>query len=253
MNLEDIKLKLHHNHIATNYRNEEDYEEIDMTVATVHFLKSENIKSNYDEVLCYNLINNKLGLNGDYSVCVESSYAEMEAFFNDIEFNFCTGMKIYNKDKVIGSVSFSRIFVEDIESLSIWIDSYIPNSMQINTQIGKKDFKNVEGRFIGIIDDLVFSDDKYTDLSQYIIPMIYGFIYNLNCNFGIYYLYTQPKSANCSKYRIDEIDFNNLDAYMTLGFKIVDEERSILRHNIWSSNRKRRKFDIKEFEEIYLP
>lgn len=253
LSLEDIKLKINHNHIATNYHNEEDYDEIDMTVATVHFLKSENVKSNYDEVLCYNIINDEFGLNGDYSVCVESGYAEMDAFFNDIEFNFCTDVKIYNKDEVIGNVSFNRIFVEDVESLSIWVDSYAPNSMQISTQIGRKDFKNVEGRFIGIIDELVFNNDKYTNLAQYIIPMIYGFVYNLNCNLGLYYLYTQAKSANQSKYSIDEIDFNNLDAYITLGFKVVDEERNILRHNIWSENRERRKFDIKEFEEIYSP
>lgn len=162
-------------------------------------------------------------------------------------------MQIYNKDKVIGRVSLNRIFVEDIEGVGIWVDEEAPNSMQISSQICKKDFKNVEGRFIGIIDELIFNDDKYEDLAQYIISMVYGLIYNLNCNFKIYYLYTQPKSANKNKYNQGIIDKDNLIAYEQLGFKVVDEDRSILRHNIWRTNKSRKKFNMRELEEIYLP
>lgn len=62
MKLEDIKLKLRHNHIATNYHNEEDYREINVDVATIHFIKSENVPCEYDEILTYELINEELGL-----------------------------------------------------------------------------------------------------------------------------------------------------------------------------------------------
>lgn len=255
MGFKDLRIKLTHEK-AYIYENCDDvpYSEENeiINVCDICLMKDKDLNKNCDVVATIGVSEKTMG---DFveklNVCILSDYKYRQMFFQELDDNFCLDMDIYEGEKKIGNVSFNRIFVESAQDIGIWLDNEAPNSMKIGTYIYKNDFKIVEGRYVGIIDELIL-DKKYIKegWADCAIYMIYSLI--LAWGFKIYYLYTQPKSSVREEYMEDVIATSNLKTYLSLGFEIVNNYKSILRKDMWHETKDRLEFDD-GMEKIYLP
>lgn len=255
MDLKDLKIKLTHSktYECEDYENlNYEVEEELIEVCKICLLEDEDVLPIYDNVATID-IHNKIDNVPDkkLNICILSNYEDRKIFFEDLEDNFCLDMDIYDGEEKIGNVSFNRLFVEGAQDIGIWLDNEAPNSMKIGTHICKKDFEIVEGRYVGIIDELIIDREYFKEgFADCVIYMIYSLI--LAWGFKIYYLYTQPKSSIHGEYLEDIIASSNLNAYASLGFEIVDKANYIMKKDVWHELQGRMDFD-EGMEDVYLP
>lgn len=213
-------------------------EEIDDSVEydlfTIRFIKDRDFnEKEYTKLKSIMIPTVKSTRNG-WNICEEiKGFKNIESFYENLDQNFCKDMSIIYDNKYIGSVSFNRIFVNSFEELDCWLDNEAPNSMNIGHYIKNKDLKKVEARYIGIVDEIKISEEFNSEsLHMCIIEAINHLLDNHE--FGLYYLYTIPKSSNIIEYQKNTISDAATKTYKEYGFKIVDEKELIMRKNMWS-------------------
>lgn len=243
MNLEDIKIKLFH----SAYNDDID-EEVDYVPYSIGFTKGTNVNPNQKIIEIVQLVDEQREEGSIYAIFLEADYMSVDKFWDTIGDNFCEDLVIFHKDNRIGRVSLNRIFVEEIEAIGVWMDNEAPNSMEIGTQI-YEDFSVVEGRYIGILDELIL-DKGNEELHEVIIAAMYSFIRYLG--FKMYYLYTQPKSCVETEYLEDVMSIEAIDVYSSLGFEMVDEDRIVMCKDLWHEDRNRKKIN-ESMKKIYFP
>lgn len=148
--------------------------------------------------------------------------------------NFTSNINITYDGKRIGHACITRIFVDSLGTILSWLDNECPNSMELVKYIEKKDYKKVEARYIGLIDELMIDTEYYSeDLVKAVINSISSLFdyYKL----GMYYIYTIPKDTDSSKYIKNIKSELTEKEYKKHGFKVVDKELNILRKSNWAN------------------
>lgn len=185
-----------------------------------------------------------------YNICLSEDFDSVNYILHNSGDYFCSYFGIYYDNKEIGSFCLSRIFVDDYESISVWLDNECPNSMEIGSYVCNDVFELLEGRYIGIIDELILNSDNINNETlSIILNLIYLYIKHLNLN--MYHIYTQPKSVTNKEYLHGEISTFVAETYLKLGLYSVNTKNKIMYLDSWHLKNRRNLSGI--LKQVYLP
>lgn len=224
MNLTDLRLVFNY-----AYFDEKEDDDKDINVCNVFIEHTNEAKAkNRHIVHSFGIEDGEPNKLTPYCICLEWNSQNLSIFREQIDFNVCLDFEFYDADRKIGGACLNRIFVDDSQTVFMCIDGDAPNSMDICNHILKKDFSNAEGRFIGIIDELLFDDDYIATLAPTSgLDMLICLLNHLGLN--VYYLYTQPKHVRNVDYLNEVISAVMEYSYKAHRFKTVDKEKCIMR------------------------
>lgn len=158
--------------------------------------------------------------------------ASLERFLNEAGDDFCWDLDVMYDDQPIGTVSFNRLFVRDLDSMFIYLDNEAPNSLALATYFQHQAFEDVEGRYIGLIDELALPQ-SYHELTEWVASLLLAFLYEANDVLKLFNLYTFPKSSVARQHFKDMISSTLMAHYQAHGFELVDAKHVLLEWNIW--------------------
>lgn len=239
MNLETIKLNLEGE--ISNSKTA-----ITKDIYIIHTLLN-NTPNDYDKIFYFTVKDRTIEFVGDYQICLEYNKGDVSKFYSNLPLNFTKDITIYEKDKKIGKLSFSRIFMNYTQDI---INEWELNeSINIIKHICKNDFSKVEGRFVGLLNEFelyVDINDKYKNLPKYIFFITNIFIQYINSKLNIYSLYTDCKM------KINGETSNSTELakiYQKLEYQEVDNFNHIYSKDIWHKDMFRNMFAMNIFQD----
>lgn len=219
MNPQHLSLHIHGHEIISDQ--ESTYEIAKMQLKTEQTLEAED-----DSVFEYETPE------GSLHATVQWCSASLERFLNEAGDDFCWDLDVLYDDKSIGTISFNRLFVQDLDSIFIYLDNEAPNSLALATYLQHHAFEDVEGRYIGLIDELVLPQ-SYHELTEWVASLLLAFLYEANDVLKLFNLYTFPKSSVARQHFKDMISSTLMAHYQAHGFELVDAKHVLLEWNIW--------------------
>ena len=211
-------------HLSLQIRGDEiiSDQEFSYEIAKMQFKTEETLETEEDFVFGYEILH----------ATVQWCSASLERFLNETGDDFCWDLDVMYDNQPIGTISFNRLFVRDLDSMFIYLDNEAPNSLALATYFQHQAFEEVEGRYIGLIDELVLPQ-SYQELTEWVASLLLAFLYEANHELKLFNVYTIPKSSNARAYAQEIISSTLMAHYQAHGFELVDIKHTLLEWNIW--------------------
>lgn len=113
-------------------------------------------------------------------------------YLQELGDDFCWDLVVYQGEVSIGTVSFNRLFVETLENLVVYLDNEAPNSLVLGNHLQSEAFEQVQGRYIGLLDELIL-EKAYEAQAEWVASLMVSFLREANQILKLYRVYALPK------------------------------------------------------------
>ena len=195
-------------------------------IAKMGFKAENDLTDSDHHIFCYDTPD------GSMATTIQCDTLFLERFLKEVGNNFCLDLTVLYNKQSIGHLSFNRLFVRDLESLTIYLDNEAPNSLALATYLNHQGFEQVEARYIGLIDELRL-DESYQVLAPWVASLLLTFLYTNSDELNLFNLYTIPKSSHDREYLKGVISRPLKEHYEQHGFEVIDSKSQLMKWCIW--------------------